>query len=266
VSTAVYELPGEPLVVKRYTGESRWKQAKEVHVYSLLANVPGAPSIVRVDDEHAVTVMTSVPGVPLSEAPVAGDDWRDVYRQIGELTRAVHQVAMPEYGYLTTELVDPEPHNTTYMSRQFTRHLARFTEFGGKPETHRRAVEWVGDRAGLLGLCTGATLCHNDLHEGNVLVERAGDGWRVTGFVDVENAIAADPLMDLAKTLQYELTRSPVKYAGLLAGYGPLPASGPARIELYRLYHALELWDWYAYLGVREPLPALGEDIRAFTR
>jgi hypothetical protein len=42
VSTAVYEIPGE--VVKLYTGESWWKQAKEIHVYSLLAGAGGARS------------------------------------------------------------------------------------------------------------------------------------------------------------------------------------------------------------------------------
>lgn len=252
---------GEPLVVKRYAEKWRWKQAKEVHVYSLLADVPGTPSVVHVDAEHLVTVLTRVPGEALSTAPVTGDAWRDVYRQIGELTRAVHEVAMPEFGYLTTELLDPTPHNTEYMTGRFTRHLAEFAELGGSPETHRLAVEWVADRAGLFGLCGGPTLCHNDLHEGNVMVERTGSGWRVTGFVDVENAIAADPLMDLAKTVQYELTRSPLKYAGLLAGYGRLPASGLARIDLYRLCHALELWNWFAHNSETGPLESIEQDI-----
>jgi hygromycin-B 7''-O-kinase len=78
-------------------------------------------------------------------------------------------------------------------------------------------------------------LCHNDVHEGNVLVAPAGDGWRVTGFDE---------------------------FAGLLAGYGPLPADGLARIELYRLYHALELWDWFAEIGDTGPLDGIAADIR----
>ncbi|MBZ2197430.1 phosphotransferase family protein [Occultella gossypii] len=263
--STVYEVRravGEPLIAKRYADQWLWKQAKEVHVYSLLANVPGTPSVVHVDAENAMTVLTMVPGEPLSAAPVTGDEaWRDVYRQIGELTRAVHEIAMPGFGYLTTELVDPAPDNAAYMTALFTRHLAQFADLGGTPATHRRAVEWVADRARLLGLCEAPTLCHNDLHEGNVMVERAGSGWRVTGLVDVENAIAADPLMDLAKTVQYELTRSPVKVAGLLAGYGSLPASGLARIELYRLCHALELWNWFAQNGDTGPLASIAQDI-----
>ena len=41
----------DPLIVKRYADEWRWKQAKEVHVYALLAEhgVGPAPRVVRVD-------------------------------------------------------------------------------------------------------------------------------------------------------------------------------------------------------------------------
>lgn len=258
MSTAVYEIPGS-LVVKHYTAESRWKQAKEVHVYSLLTGVAGTPSVVDVDTTRGVTVLTRVPGSPLSSVPEAAT-W-DVYRQIGALQAAVHEITQPAFGYLTTELVDPEPTNTAYMTRQFAAKLAEFAERGGDPAIHRLASARVADA--VFEPCTGPVLCHNDLHEGNVLVEPAEDGWRVTGFVDVENAIAADPLMDLAKTVQYELTGSPVKVAGLLAGYGPLPPGGRERIELYRLYHALELWDWFAQIGNTGPLPGIAEDIRS---
>jgi aminoglycoside phosphotransferase (APT) family kinase protein len=201
-----------------------------------------------------------VPGEPLSSVRVS---WvEDVYRQIGALQAAVHAVTQPAFGYLTTELLDPAPDNTAYMTERFATKLAEFADRGGDPAVHRLASEYVASRSDLLGRCAGPVLCHNDLHEGNVLVERDGARWWVTGFVDVENAIAADPLMDLAKTVQYDLARSPVKAAALLAGHGPLPADGLARIELYRLFHALELWDWFARIGNTGPLAGIAEDIR----
>jgi hygromycin-B 7''-O-kinase len=253
----VYAIPGSELVVKRYVGESRWKQGKEVHVYSLLAGVAEVPSVVDVDFSRGVTVMTRVPGVPLSAVPEAA--MFDVYRQLGALLAAVHSVTQPAFGYLTTEVLSPVASNTAYLSRQFAAKLAEFEARGGDREIHRLVRERVAKSTGMLGQCVQPVLCHNDVHEGNVLV---GDGWRVTGLVDVENAIAADPLMDLAKTVQYDLGRSPVKVAGLLAGYGPLPADGLARIELYRLYHALELWDWFAEIGNTGPLDGIIADIR----
>jgi aminoglycoside phosphotransferase (APT) family kinase protein len=254
----VYTLPD--VVVKHYTGESWWKQGKELHVYELLADVPGIPAIDHVDTEHGVTVMSRVPGEPLATAPE--DAMWDLYRQLGELQARIHRVTQPAFGYLTTGVLDPVGDNTAYMTRQFTAKLAEFAERGGDPEIHRLASARVAERSGLFGSCAVPVVCHNDLHEGNVLVAPDGDGWWVTGFVDVENAIAADPLMDLAKTIQYELTRSPVRVAGLLAGYGPLPANGLARIELYRLYQALELWDWFAQIGNTGPLDSIAEDIR----
>lgn len=102
-------------------------------------------------------------------------------------------------------------------------------------------------------------LCHNDLHEGNVLVNESS---AVTGFVDVENMVAADPLLDLAKTLQYDGDRSPSKRAALLAGYGPLPEDADARLDLYRLFHSLELWAFFASIGNTSPLPSIAEDMR----
>lgn len=137
--------------------------------------------------------------------------------------------------------------------------MAEFAALGGPADVHEAVQARVASRAALFASCTGAVLCHNDLHEGNVLVDDTGT---VTGFVDVENVIAADRLLDVAKTLQYDLDASPVKRAGLLDGYGPLPADAAARIELYRLYHALELWDWFASIGDAGALPAIAEDIR----
>jgi hygromycin-B 7''-O-kinase len=51
------------------------------------------------------------------------------------------------------------------------------------------------------------------------------NGWAVTGFIDVENAIAADPLLDLAKTDYYSVHGNKAKLSGLIQGYGSLPGA-----------------------------------------
>lgn len=80
-------------------------------------------------------------------------------------------------------------------------------------------------------------------------------------MIDVENAIAADPLIDLAKTDYHSLGRGEPERSALLAGYGPLPADADERLELYRLYHAIELWDWFRSIGTAGPLSSIAEDI-----
>jgi aminoglycoside phosphotransferase (APT) family kinase protein len=252
----------DPVIVKQYADEWRWKQAKEVHVYRLLAEfgVGPVPRVVHVDAERAVTVLTLLPGRPLSEVALGPDALRAAYRRMGELLAALHRITQPAYGYVTTGILDPEPDNPAYMGRQFAGKLAEFAALGGPVALHDAVRDRVASQDHLFASCTGAVLCHNDFHEGNVLVDAAGV---VTGFVDVENVIAADPLVDLAKTVQYDLDASPVKRAGLLDGYGPLPADAMARIRLYRLYHALELWDWFASIGDTAPLPGIAADIHA---
>lgn len=60
--------------------------------------MPGAPTVVDVDHDAGVTTMTLVPGTLLSEAPVPPECHHDVYRQIGALLRAVHDLAQPGTG------------------------------------------------------------------------------------------------------------------------------------------------------------------------
>ncbi|MEV6554180.1 aminoglycoside phosphotransferase family protein [Nocardia sp. NPDC051756] len=273
--SSVYEVrcaePAEPVIVKVYADQWRWKQAKEVFVYRLLRahGIGPVPEILRVEQDidafgGAFTVMTVLPGRPLSEVSADLDEVQiaRVYREMGETLAAIHRIVQPAYGYLTTRILDPEPDNTAYMTRQFAKKLAEFEELGGDPALYAGIHAYVANRIELFGRCEGPVLCHNDFHEGNVLVERNADNWTMTGFIDVENALAGDPLLDLAKADYYSVHGDPVKRAALAEGYGRLPADWSARSTLYRLYHALELWDWFASIGDKAPLPGIAEDIR----
>jgi hygromycin-B 7''-O-kinase len=107
-------------------------------------------------------------------------------------------------------------------------------------------------------------LCHDDYHPGNVLGAVEEGKWRVTGVVDVENAVSADPFLDIAKTDYYAIKANEAKREGFLAGYGQLPSNWRERVQLYKLYHALELWDWFAAIGKRAAVDRLTDDIRRF--
>lgn len=77
----------------------------------------------------------------------------------------------------------------------------------------------------------------------------------------MENAVAADPLIDLAETDYYALGRGEPERVALLEGYGPVPDDAAERLDLYRLYHAVELWDWFRSIGTTEPLESVAGDI-----
>jgi aminoglycoside phosphotransferase (APT) family kinase protein len=199
----------------------------------------------------AYAVMTRLDGLPLAEVrdDLTGTDIAGVYHRMGRLLAAVHRIAQEHWGYVTTRVVDEKPTNTAYMIGQFAHKLGVFRDHGGDPVLARAIDRHVARRADLFAACPRPVLCHNDFHDGNVLVSRSSGAWQVTGFVDVEGAVAADPLLDLARTHYYALRHDTAKLDAFLRGYGPLPADWADRIAVYQLHHALELWNWAAATG-----------------
>ncbi|GAB2561718.1 phosphotransferase family protein [Kribbella endophytica] len=261
--SAVFEVrgvDGKAVIVKVYEPQWAWKQAKEVYVYGVLAPVVGelVPSVVHVEpagERSAFTVLSKVDGVPLSE--VTGADYRTIYEQAGALLGRIHRIRQPAYGYLTDQVLEPLPDNEQYMARQFAKKLREFEELGGDAGLHARITEYVAEHPVVADV--SPVLCHNDFHEGNLLVDPETS--ELNGIIDVENAIAADPLLDLAKAQYYSIKDDRAKLDGLLAGYGELPADWEERTTTYRLYHALELWDWFKLIGVTDPLDSIARDI-----
>ncbi len=272
-SNAVYEIrcapPSKSVIIKAYAHEWRWKLAKEVFVYRLLAShgVGPVPTILHVGAQGApgfdwaYSIMTLLDGTPLSLVSLTDPDARHVYQQLGGLLADMHRIGQPAYGYLTTRVLDPQPNNAAYMTREFGAKLRRFTELDGDRGLRKAARAFVARRIGLLTNSHAPTVCHFDFHEGNVLVAHNAGRWHVTGVLDVENAIAADPMLDLAKTDYFAVRDNLLKRHALLEGYGPLPIDWDDRLALYRLYHALDLWNWFAEID--EPrLESITDDVR----
>ncbi len=234
---------GRRLVLKVYRGELSWKRDKEVFLLELVAGRVPVPEIVYTT--QGILVMTRLPGRP---ARFTGDDPIAVSRQLGVLLRELHTITFDSFGYIETRVTSPVPTNLEYMRRR------------DRPEGPKRpagSARLTGAllrraRGGLRG-CETAVLCHNDAHDANVLVE---DG-RITGIIDWENAVAADPIFDLAKAWAFSDGRSDETLAALLEGYGPLRGDWREAFDLYVVDHLLELWIWFAQLGVTDPLPEL---------
>jgi hygromycin-B 7''-O-kinase len=102
-----------------------------------------------------------------------------------------------------------------------------------------------------------AVFCHDDCHSGNLLVVPGDGEWRISGLLDSENVVAGDPLLDLAKAHCYDRYASERTLAALVDGYAGLGAGWRELLDLYVVYHWLELWVWWASTGTREPLPAV---------
>src|SRR5262249_25346133 len=275
--STVYEIrcaqPSQPVILKVYPDAFHWKMEKELYVYRLLgraASLP-TPSILWSDGSKELlpqnyVVMTTLKGQLLSQvAPSLSTlEFRDIYFEMGALLSKVHGITLDAFGYITTRITASHPTNDAYMRSQFQKKLVEFDARGGDAVLRRSVEEYVETHSDLLTQARTPVLCHDDYHEGNVLVAVEEGKWRVTGIVDVENAVSADPLLDIAKTDYYAIKANEAKREGFLAGYGQLPMNWRERVHLYKLFHALELWDWFAAVGNKVAMDSLTNDIRRF--
>jgi hygromycin-B 7''-O-kinase len=95
------------------------------------------------------------------------------------------------------------------------------------------------------------------------MAERSPSGWRISALIDFEDVVAADPLLDLAKTYYYSLRRTNATLDALAAGYGSLREDWRDGVLLYALVQAVELWAWLLEIGETERIPAIAADVRA---
>jgi hygromycin-B 7''-O-kinase len=269
----VTTLSGSSFIVKVYPETYAWKLAKEVFVYGRLSTIDGLPTpvVIGADDTRSIIdanflVLSKLPGVMLSSASgLSIDEQTAAYRQLGVHLRSIHQLTFAQFGYLSTGVVAGHSTNDEYMCFQFDKKLTEFRALGGPDDIASAIERFVDERVAALDVCTTASLCHDDVYENNVLVEHTQDGLLLTGLLDVENAVAGDPLIDLSKTWLYSIRSASHKWRGLIEGYGDLGDRAAERLDLYRLYHSLELWDWFAQTGYQLGVDSVTPDLVTFS-
>jgi Ser/Thr protein kinase RdoA (MazF antagonist) len=233
---------GRELVLKVYRRELGWKLDKERYLLELVGRLRAAPVPEVVSAQPSALVLTRLPGRP---ARFADADPVAVRRQVGEVLRGLHAITFENFGYIETGVTAPAASNVEYMRRRIERKVRN------GPARLREALDrYFAENEDVFTGCAQAVLCHNDAHDANVLV---ADGV-VTGLLDWENAVAADPILDLAKAHAFSDGRSEATLAALVEGYGPLRADWREAFELYVADHLLELWIWLREEGVTEPL------------
>jgi hygromycin-B 7''-O-kinase len=278
-NSAVFEVHttgGRALVVKVYSDLFHWKMEKEVFVYGLLrgrAFAAPVPVVLAADDPKAllpqnVLVLTKLEGEHVLSLldRLDDDELAHVNRQVGAFLRSLHEVGFDRFGYVGTDgIVEPHDTNLAYMRFQFDKKLRELADLGGDDELRRRIERHVAAREDLLAGCPHASCCHNDCHYGNVLVLPDANGRRMSGMLDFENVLAGDPLLDLAKAHCYSPRRNETLLAALVEGYGDLRPDWREALDLYVLYHWLELWDWLASVGQTDALDELADEMRLLT-
>jgi Ser/Thr protein kinase RdoA (MazF antagonist) len=262
-STEVYRIDiadrADPIVLKIYRDDPAWAPGKEALIASWIGDRDlgvRTPRWLRLDETRSLlplryALITFLPGQAvrsLADQP----DVEPVYRRMGALLRRVHAIPMPAYGYILADGVfEPRAGNGPYMTAAFQRAFRRFRRQGGGDALADRLEAMARERYGLLDLAAGPVLCHDDFQPRNVLATRDASGELVlTGLIDFANALAGDPLADLAKTLFCCAHEDPRSVGPLREGYGPIDHPDPeAALWLYTLYHRLVMWTFLTGLG-----------------
>lgn len=254
-SADVFEIEGDggrAVILKAYADEPAWKLRKEAFVAGLFASVAEVPRWLVIDETRArlprrFVIMTRLPGASVRDR-FGREGASALFREMGALLRRLHAVSMPRHGYLLgADVAAPFATNAAWMAAAFEAKYRDFRGWGGDRGLCARIEGFVAARAASLAECDGAVLCHNDFHPGNVLAaQEPGGEWRLSGVIDFENAVAGDPLFDLAKALDYTAHERPSGRDPLAEGYGALERPGAAEaVEVYRAYHKLELLNWF---------------------
>ena len=171
------------------------------------AGVGAAPKLLFADVSRRiitrdVVVLEHLPGALLSETEVAQEDAPALRRQVGALAAGIQAVVGPAFGY---------PHDSGLQAATWAGAFGRMQDAvfdDARRLAVEPAVEPLRDRfRALLPLLSDVhepRLVHYDLWDGNILIERAGQGWVVTSFIDWERAFYGDPLAELVSLSFHE--------------------------------------------------------------
>ncbi|HET6292177.1 MAG TPA: aminoglycoside phosphotransferase family protein [Kribbella sp.] len=187
---------------------------------SALGKAP-VPEVVHAGEDFLL--MTALPGTTLQNAGVTGDERALLWRELGGMVAAFHEVTGSGFGYPQRGLVASWSTAFLGMMDDVLADAARFEVELPRPAAALRQL--VLDRLDLLDGVRTPRLIHFDLWDGNILVE-AG---RITGLIDGERAFWGDPVAEFAS-----LTLFTTLDGELLAGYGSGVDS--ERLSLYRVY------------------------------
>ncbi len=196
---------------------------------------------------------TVLPGVPGPEGIGAYPLERHgaLYRQLGEITRLIHQVRGAQFGRVTG------PWHASWseaLVAYFDDLAADLDDVGLDSNDVRRFATAAGRDRALLDEVTVPRLLHGDLWTVNIMLDPGADEPVICGVFDNDRASWGDPEADW-----------PIYLAGLKPGtardafwdgYGPRPSGaaatrrslyyvarhiGAIRLELYRLHKAAEV-------------------------
>lgn len=219
----------DPVIVRFYTREPE-ACAREAALLRLVAGTIPAPEALYVAPEagpftYPYIVLSWMEGVPLIDAlaDLLPDDGPELAAALGEVTAHIGSFTFAEPGFLGPDLTIREPLVIGPAGlRYYLREMlidGRAGERLGVALSGRLLAQIERHADSLAPLAGERSLIHADYKDGNILVRRGPDGWRVTAVLDWEFAFAGASVFDLGSLLRREATLPPGFAAACVAAY-----------------------------------------------
>lgn len=237
-------------ILKVVESDGRWHLENEIAALELATSVSSPKVLGKFwdDDDCGWLALQDLGGTSLHQVLASSpkEQVAEWYRQIGQQLALLHTIDPGHgFGFLNDTRSDEASYRTrrveTILARPLDIELASALEqsFLTVRENQRRAAD--------------AVLCHQDLHHGNVLIDRSGE---LCGVIDFENAVAGDPLQDLARSTLLATARTGPWAADEIAwGYRPdqpLRRDERQRLRFWELVQAGDIIQATNKLGGRE--------------
>ena len=185
------------------------------------------------DGSPAHLVHAHVDGVPSAQVhpPLGEDDVRPVHRRFAEAVLAVQGVPVPGFGEFDATA---RPAGTDVDTALRGRARLRIGDAPG-----RAVAEALLDREAALLRDSRPTLCHDDLHAGNVVLASEGGRWRLAGVIDWDKAWAGPAESDVARMAFWDGMTGPGFWEVYRAAV-PADDAWPRRALVHQLLWCLE--------------------------
>ncbi|MDQ1739522.1 MAG: hypothetical protein QOE53_1174 [Pseudonocardiales bacterium] len=241
---------GEPVILRiapassRQSAGAREAMRNEYAALPFLAPLGSlVPRTLAVDFTHQLLdrdylVQTLLPGVAASQqlAGYAPTALRHLYRELGLVTRTIHNVTGPGFGRVAGPL---HPTWSSALIAQFEQLADAFTAAGLDAGPARRVVAAAQRHCVALDEITVPALLHGDLWTLNLLVDTDPARPSITGVLDCDAASWGDPMSDW--TIDRVLSRAGTEVDTFWQGYGT-PSdhqASPVRALVYRARNVL---------------------------
>jgi aminoglycoside phosphotransferase (APT) family kinase protein len=241
---------GEPVILRVAPELSRQGTAGQEWMRNEYAALPFlaplgslVPRTLAVDFTHQLVnrdylVQTKLAGVPASErlASFSPSALRRLYRQLGSVTRTIHDVTGRAFGPVAGPFHDTW---SAALIAGFERLAGAFAAAGLDPEPAHRMIDASRRHRAALDEVTVPALLHGDLWTLNILVDTDPARPTITGVLDCDAASWGDPMSDW--TIARVLSRPGAEVDAFWQTYGR-PAggeTGSVRALVYRARNTL---------------------------